>query len=60
MRFDGVLIIMSSTKNRSTDTKMYWMKKTTDAISDTARKESVQIALLQTLGEDGVIWSALR
>ena len=32
------------------------MKKTTDAISDTARKESVQVALLQTHGEDGAIF----
>ena len=32
---------------------MYWMKKTTNAISDTGRKESVQVALLQTHGEDG-------
>ena len=29
------------------------MKKTTDAISDTVRKESVQVVLLQTHGEDG-------
>ena len=43
----------SSTRNRSTATMMCWMKKTTDAISDTARKESVQVALLQTHGEDG-------
>ena len=32
---------------------MCWMKKTTDAISGIARKESVQVALLQTHGEDG-------
>ena len=32
---------------------MYWMKKTTNAISDTGRKESVQVALLQTHGDDG-------
>ena len=44
---------MSSTRNRSTATMMCWMKKTTDAISDTARKESVQVALLQTHGGDG-------
>ena len=31
------------------------MKKTTDAISGIASKESVRVALLQTLGEDGVI-----
>ena len=43
---------MSSTSDRSTATIMCWMKKTTDAISDTARKESVQVALLQTHGEE--------
>ena len=32
------------------------MKKTTDAIPDTARKESVQVALLQTHGEDDAIF----
>ena len=37
----------------STATKMCWMMKTTDAISDTRREESVQVALLQTHGEDG-------
>ena len=31
------------------------MKKTTDAISGIARKESVRVALLQTHGEDGAI-----
>ena len=36
---------MSSTRNRSTATKMCWMKKTTDAISGFARKESVRVAL---------------
>ena len=51
---------MSSTKKRSNATKMCWMKKTTDAISDTARKESVQVVLLQTYGENGLIWSTLR
>ena len=51
---------MSSTKNRSTATMMCWMKKTTDAISDTARKESVQVVLLQTHGEDGAILLMLR
>ena len=40
----------SSTSDHST--MMYWMKKTTNAISDTGRKESVQIALLQIHGED--------
>ena len=44
---------MSSTSDRSAATMMCWMKKTTDAVSDTARKESVQVALLQTHGEDG-------
>ena len=44
---------MSSTSGHSTATMMCWMKKTTDAISDTVRKESVQVALLQTHGEDG-------
>ena len=44
---------MSSTSGHSTATMMYWMKKTTKAISDTGRKESVQVALLQTHGEDG-------
>ena len=38
---------------------MCWMK-TTDAISGIASEESVRVTLLQTLGEDGVIWSALR
>ena len=46
---------MSSTSGYSTATMMYWMKKTTNAISDTGRKESVQVALLQTHGEDGAI-----
>ena len=45
--------IMSSTSGHSTATMMYWMKKTTNAISDTG-KESVQVALLQTHGEDGM------
>ena len=39
---------MSSTSGHSTATMMYWMKKTTNAMSDTGRKESVQVALLQT------------
>ena len=51
---------MSSTRNRSTATMMCWMKKTTNAISDTSKKESVQIALLQTHHEDGAILSILR
>ena len=32
---------------------MCWMKKTTNVISDTGRKKSVQVALLQIHGEDG-------
>ena len=44
---------MSSTSGHSTATMMYWMKKTTNAISDTGTKETVQVALLQTHGEDG-------
>ena len=44
---------MSSTSGHSTATMRYWMKKTTNAISDTGRKESVQVALLQIHGEDG-------
>ena len=43
---------MSSTSGHSTPTMMYWMKKTTNAIYDTGRKESVQVALLQTHGEE--------
>ena len=39
---------------------MCWMNKTTDAISGIARKESVQVALLQTHGEDGAILLMLR
>ena len=53
-------ILMSSTSDRSTATVICWMKKTTDAISDIAKKESVQIALLQTHGEDGAIWLMFR
>ena len=44
---------MSSTSGHSTATMMFWMKQTTNAISDNGRKESVQVALLQTHGEDG-------
>ena len=51
---------MSSTSGHSTATMMYWMKKTTNAISDTGRKESVQVALLQTHGEDGASLLLLR
>ena len=51
---------MSSTIDRSTATMMCRMKKTTDAISDTARKASVQVALLQTHGEDGASLLLLR
>ena len=50
---------MSSTSGHSTATVTYWMKKTTNAISDTGRKESVQVALLQTHGEDGAYLSML-
>ena len=47
---------MSSIRNRSTVTKMCWMKKTTDAIIRYCRdEESVQVVLLQTHGEDGAI-----
>ena len=45
--------IISSTSGHSTATMMYWMKKTTNVISETGRRESVQVALLQTHGEDG-------
>ena len=55
-----LFIVMSSTRNRSTVTKMCLMKKTMGAIAGIARKESARVALLQTLGEDGVIWSTLR
>ena len=55
-RYLTLMNFMSSTRNRSTATMMCWMKKTTDAISDTARKESVQVVLLQTHGEDGAIF----
>ena len=51
---------MSSIRNRSTATMMCRMKKKTDAISDTARKESVQVGLLRTHGEDGAILLMLR
>ena len=44
---------MSSTSGHSTATMMYWMKKTTNAISETGRKEPVQVALLQTHQENG-------
>ena len=51
---------MSFTSGHSTATMMYWMKKTTNAISDTGRKESVQVVLLQTHGEDGASLLLLR
>ena len=51
---------MSSTSGHSTATMMCWMKKTTNAISDTDRKESVQVAHLQTHGEDGASLLLLR
>ena len=43
---------MSSTSVHSTATMKYWKKKK-NAISDTGRKELVQVALLQIQGEDG-------
>ena len=58
--FCDVMNFMSSTSDRPTATMMCWMKKTTDAISDTARKESVQVVLLQTHGEDGASLLMLR
>ena len=51
---------LSSTSGHSTGTTMCWMKKTADAISETGRKESVQVALLQTHGEDGASLLMLR
>ena len=51
---------MSSTSGHSTATMMHWMKQTTNAISDAARKESVQVAPLQTQGEDGASLLMLR
>ena len=48
--------LMSSTSGHSTATMRYWMKKTTNAISDIGRKESVQVALLQIHGEDVCIF----
>ena len=59
-RYITLMNFMSSTSDRSTATKMYWMKKTTDAISGIARKESVRVALLQTHGEDSAILLMLR
>ena len=44
----------------STATMICCMKKTTNAISDTAREESVQVVLLQTHGEDGASLLMLR
>ena len=38
----------------------HWMKKTTNAISDAGSKESVQVALLQTHGEDSASLLMLR
>ena len=51
---------MSYTSGHYTATMMYWMMKTTNAISDTGRKELVQVALLQTHGEDGASLLLLR
>ena len=50
---------LSSTSGHSTAPMMCWMKKT-NAISDTGRKESVQVAILQTHGEDGASLLLLR
>ena len=44
----------------STATTMCWMKKTADAISETGREGSMQVALLQTHGEDGASLLMLR
>ena len=44
-----------SLSKRGSATKMCWMMKTMDAIAGIARKELARVALLQTLGEDGVI-----
>ena len=46
--------------NRSTATVMCWMKRTTNAISGIARKESVRVALIQTHGKDGASLLMLR
>ena len=51
---------MSSTSGHFSATMMYWMNKTTNAISDTGRKELVQVAILQTHGEDGASLLLLR
>ena len=51
---------MSFTSGHSTATTMCWMKKTTNAISDTGGKESVHVALLQIHGEDGASLLMLR
>ena len=50
----------SSTSGHSTATLMCWMKKTTNAFFNTGRKESVQVALLQTHGDDGASLLMLR
>ena len=55
-----LLIVMSSTRNRSTATKMCWMKRMMDAIAGITTQESARVALLQTLGVNGLIWSTLR
>ena len=44
---------MSSTSGHSTATMMYWMKKTTNTTFGIDQMELVQVALLQTHGEDG-------
>ena len=50
---------MSSTSGHSTATMMYRMKKTTNA-SIGINEELVQVALLQTHGEDGASLLLLR
>ena len=52
--------LMSSTNGHFTATMMCWKKKTTNAISDTGRLESVRVALLQTHGEDGASFLMFR
>ena len=46
---------MSSTSGHSTAIMRHWMKKTTNAISDTGRKELVQVTLLQIHGGDFLV-----
>ena len=51
---------LMSSSGHPTATMMCRMKKTANAISDAGRKESVQVALLQTHGEDGASLLMLR